>query len=319
MYMKQRVLYRDLPSLNRPLIPASDPMLTLAVTALTDQQLKLSEGLDQTRTHIAAAIWGPLCTKCLLLLCRKRDESNLPLIYPAWAQKSKHEKTHMIFQSQVASRAAKLEIQPPLVTTAPSHTPGGSADTLKQEQEVAANVAAYNTMISTEGNSLTFKDSLELQKTKVHVPLDWTEATTQLESYLAVLATILGATHAVVEGGQNKMGELITPAIVVYYFLIRVRAWLEEQWESDFTIASPDFGEEIHWFQITQNLNWLPSVFNVCVLRVLRKTNPPPAKGGNNNSTNSSNAGGNNSSSQDQLTNTKRDTRFKDSGKNGIT
>eukprot|EP00536_Pseudo-nitzschia_multiseries_P018387 jgi/Psemu1/55399/gm1.55399_g len=42
-------------------------------------------------------------------------------------------------------------------------------------------------MISTEGNSLTLKDSLELQKTKAYLPIDWTEATTQLESYLGWL------------------------------------------------------------------------------------------------------------------------------------
>eukprot|EP00536_Pseudo-nitzschia_multiseries_P004732 jgi/Psemu1/10672/gm1.10672_g len=135
----------------------------------------------------------------------------------------------MIFQSQVASRPDELGIQPPLVTTVTLKRlqdcnfhrtdtfdvadgipplaftpPGGSADTLKRDQEqAAANVAAYNTMISTEGNSLNLKDSLELQKTKVYVPMDWTEASTQLEIYLAVLATMLGATHAVVEGYQR--------------------------------------------------------------------------------------------------------------------
>eukprot|EP00536_Pseudo-nitzschia_multiseries_P002783 jgi/Psemu1/6302/gm1.6302_g len=198
--------------------------------------LKLGEGLDQMHTHAVAAAWGLLYTKCLLLLCGKLEEADLPPIYPAWAQKSKHKKIHMIFQSQVASKAYELGIQTPLVTTA----------VLKRSAHIL-NVAAYSTMISTEGNSLTLKDSLELQKTKAYILVDWTEAITQLESYLAVLATILGATHAVVKGYQlrllwlklqqmtlrraiaDEMGELITSAIVIYYFQIRVRAWLEEQ------------------------------------------------------------------------------------------
>eukprot|EP00536_Pseudo-nitzschia_multiseries_P014695 jgi/Psemu1/39784/gm1.39784_g len=206
----------------RPWDPPGDPKLTAAVTALTDHQLKLSESMDHKKSQSVKTTWGPLYTQRLLLLCGRQEEANLPPIYQAWAQKSKHERTHMIFQSQVAARASELGIQAPLITTAALKRfqdgnfhgtdpfdvadgilpmaftpPGGSAATLKREQEAAATVAAYDTMISTEGNSLTLKDSLELQKTKAYIPVDWTEATTQLESYLAVLATILGLNHDV--------------------------------------------------------------------------------------------------------------------------
>eukprot|EP00536_Pseudo-nitzschia_multiseries_P014180 jgi/Psemu1/37770/gm1.37770_g len=219
----------------------------------------------------------------------------------------------MIFQSQVATCAAEFLIQAPLVTTAALKKfqdgnfhgtdpfdvadgifplaftpPGGSAASLKRDQEAAATVAAYNTMISTEGNSLTLKDSLELQKTKAYLPIDWTEATTQLESYLALLVNILGMHHPVVQGYQNGLaklklqqmplrraianesGELITPSIVVYYFQIRMRGWLEEQWGSTFTVPSPGFRKDLQAFRITQNLHWLPNVTNVAVLRHLR-------------------------------------------------
>eukprot|EP00536_Pseudo-nitzschia_multiseries_P014494 jgi/Psemu1/38916/gm1.38916_g len=202
-YMKLKVMYRDLPELERPWDPPGDPALTAAVTALTDHQLKLSENMDHKRSQSVRTTWGPLYTQRLLLLCGKQEEANLPPIYQAWAQKSKHERTHMIFQSQVAARASELGIQAPLITTAALKRfqdgnfhgtdpfdvadgilpmaftpPGGSAATLKREQEAAATVAAYDTMISTEGNSLTLKDSLELQKTKAYIPVDWTEATT---------------------------------------------------------------------------------------------------------------------------------------------
>eukprot|EP00536_Pseudo-nitzschia_multiseries_P019342 jgi/Psemu1/60198/gm1.60198_g len=268
-YMKKNVLLRDLPGLAGP-APA-DPSLTAAFSALTDQQLRLSESLDQRRQessklHSVREVWGNLYTERLLLLCGKTTEADLPPIYTAWAKKSKHEKTHMVLQSQVATDAYNLGIQAPLITTAVLKRfqdcnfygtdpfdvadgilplaftpPGGSAATLKREHEAAANVAAYDTMISTHGNSLSLKDSLDLLKTKAYIPLDWTEATTQLKSYLAVLATILGATHNVVKAYQrglsrlewqqmplrraiaDELGDRITPTIVVYYFQVRIR------------------------------------------------------------------------------------------------
>eukprot|EP00536_Pseudo-nitzschia_multiseries_P010366 jgi/Psemu1/25709/gm1.25709_g len=267
-YMKKNVLRRDLPGLAGS-APA-DPTLTAAFSENTDQQLRLSESLDQRRQessklHLVREVWGALYTeRLLLLLCGKTTEAYLPPVYTAWAKKSKHEKTHMILQSQVATSAYNLGLQAPLVTTAVLKRfqdcnfygtdpfdvadgilplaftpPGGSAATLTREHEEAANVAAYDTMISTQGHSLSLKDSLELQKTKAYIPFDWTDATTQLKHYLAVLATLLGATHDVVKCYQrglsrlewqqmplcraiaDEVGERITPAIVVYYFQVR--------------------------------------------------------------------------------------------------
>eukprot|EP00536_Pseudo-nitzschia_multiseries_P015908 jgi/Psemu1/44246/gm1.44246_g len=196
-YMKKNVLLRDLPGLAGSAAPADPATLTAAFSALTDQQLRLSESLEQRRQessklHSVREVWGNLYTERLLLLC-------------AWAKKSKHKKTHMVFQSQIATDAYNLGIQAPLITTAVLKRfqdcnfygtdpfdvadsilplaftpPGGSATTLKREYEAAAHVAAYDIMISTQGNSLSLKDSLELQKTKAYIPLDWTEATTHV-------------------------------------------------------------------------------------------------------------------------------------------
>eukprot|EP00536_Pseudo-nitzschia_multiseries_P003135 jgi/Psemu1/7029/gm1.7029_g len=155
MYMKSKVLYRDLPGLNR-LPTIGDPALTTAMAALTDHQLRLTP---------VAALW-------------KARRSRPPPIYQAWTQKSKHKKTHMIFQSQVASCASELFIQAPLVTIAElkrfqygNFYGTDPFDTLKREQEAAANVAAYDTVISIEGNSFTLEDSRELHKTKAYIPL----------------------------------------------------------------------------------------------------------------------------------------------------
>eukprot|EP00536_Pseudo-nitzschia_multiseries_P015222 jgi/Psemu1/41682/gm1.41682_g len=246
---------------------------------------------NSSQLHTVREVWGPLYMERLLLLCDKTDETQLPPIYTAWAKKSKHEKTHMILQSQVATDAYNLGIQAPLITTAvlkrlqdcnfygtdpfdvadgiPPLTftpPGGSAATLKREHEEGAkNVAAYNTMMSTQGNSLSLKDSLELQKTKAYIPLDWTKATTQLKSYMAVLATLLGATHDVVKSYHRGLSRLKWQQMPLQ------RAIADEVGEritpSDTTLPSPEFGEGIHWFQMTQNLNWLPNVSNVDALR----------------------------------------------------
>eukprot|EP00536_Pseudo-nitzschia_multiseries_P010377 jgi/Psemu1/25748/gm1.25748_g len=232
MYMKSKVLYRDLPGLNR--LPTSgDLALTAAMVALTDHQLRLSEGLDKRCSQPVRGTWCPLYTKHLLLLCGKSEEAALPPIYQAWAQKTKHGKTHTIFQSQVASCAAELFIQAPLFTTA----------VLKRFQDgnfygtdhfdVADGILplAFTPRKAIPSPWRTHKSCIR-PKTKVYIPVDWTEATTQLGSYLAVLATILGVNHEVVQGYQkglmrlklqqmplrraiaDKLGELITPAIV---------------------------------------------------------------------------------------------------------
>eukprot|EP00536_Pseudo-nitzschia_multiseries_P018878 jgi/Psemu1/57767/gm1.57767_g len=68
-YMKHKVMYRDLPELERPWDTPGDPALTAAVTALTDHQLKLSENMDHKRSQSVRTTWGPLYTQRLLLLC----------------------------------------------------------------------------------------------------------------------------------------------------------------------------------------------------------------------------------------------------------
>eukprot|EP00536_Pseudo-nitzschia_multiseries_P019064 jgi/Psemu1/58745/gm1.58745_g len=217
MYMKNKVLYRDIPGLDSPPIPPGDPVLTAAVTALTDHQLKLSEGLDQKHTeagvHPSCSL-GPLVHQALVAALWEaggiRPSSHLPSLGP---EEQAPEDPHDLPEPTVLKRLQDCNFD--------------GTDPFDREQEAAVNV-------------------VELQKTKAYI---------LLESYLAVLATILGATHAVVEGYQHgllwlklqqmplrraiadEMGDLIIPAIVVYYFDISVRAWLEEQW--NLTSPSP--------------------------------------------------------------------------------
>eukprot|EP00536_Pseudo-nitzschia_multiseries_P008088 jgi/Psemu1/19564/gm1.19564_g len=139
--------------------------------------------------------WGSMYAKRLLILCGKNIAGNLHPVYNALAKHKQNEKTHMIFQSQVVPVAEELVIFPPL--TDPFHVadgilslafipPGGSMETLKRQHKESATMAMYNTMISTEGNSHSLKDSLSLHKTKSCIPMDWTEATSQFECYLVL-------------------------------------------------------------------------------------------------------------------------------------
>eukprot|EP00536_Pseudo-nitzschia_multiseries_P009678 jgi/Psemu1/23979/gm1.23979_g len=388
LYMRNQVLYWDLPGLKHPIQPAPvvDPTLAATLTALTDQQLKLSEGLDQRRPPATVKnTWGPFSRKPICphlpslglegqamkdphdlpeptplvttAALKKFQDGNfhgtdpfdvadgiLPLAFtPPWAQDAaatvaaydtmistegnsltlkdslKLQKTKAYLPVEWTKATTQLESYLAVLATilegqaredphdlpeqgghmrcrvphpsSPGHycctqgipgwqlpwhqpvrvadgilplaftPPGGSAASLKREQEAAATIAAYDTIISTEGNFLTLKDSLELQKTKAYLPIDWTEATTQLESYLAVLATILGLHHPAVQSYQkglmklklqqmplcraiaDELGELITPAIVIYYFQIR----------------------DFQAFRITQNLHWLINVSNLAL------------------------------------------------------
>eukprot|EP00536_Pseudo-nitzschia_multiseries_P007095 jgi/Psemu1/16945/gm1.16945_g len=68
-YMKHKVMYRDLPELDRPWDTPGDPKLTAAVTALRDHQLKLSKNMDHKKAQSVRTTWGPLYTQRLLLLC----------------------------------------------------------------------------------------------------------------------------------------------------------------------------------------------------------------------------------------------------------
>ena len=166
--------------------------------------------------------------------------------------------------------------------------PGGSPTARKQQLEDATAAAAYDTMVSTEGNSISFSDATTLGKAKGYIPVDWTEALLQLEGYLPVLATLIGTDHPLVRNYlsgldrlkriqltlrhalKDECGGKLAPAILVYYFQIRVRCWLEDQWDSDTPVEAPSFTQEFRTFKLSRNLNWLPGISDVPALQGLK-------------------------------------------------
>ena len=149
---------------------------------------------------------------------------------------------------------------------------------------------AYDTMVSTEGNSINYCDAVTMSKSKGYVTTDWTKALMQIEGYFPIAATLLGVTHPVVHNYQrgldilsksqlslrwelvSEYGYLLAPALMVHYFQLQMRRWLEVQWDSDNTIPPLDFAQYIWTFKMSKIFHWLPSMSNIPVLKALRKS-----------------------------------------------
>ncbi|VEU39857.1 unnamed protein product, partial [Pseudo-nitzschia multistriata] len=336
LYMEEKVLHRDLPGLVSvpSLVGPETAALTAAVSTLTDTHLRATQASEHRRAEDAKPatleeVFGSLNAQRLRTLCSAKQAEDLPPVYTAWTSKKKGEKLHALFQSHVDQSARELGLQPPFVPLAALKSfqafrfygiddcelgdgilpmafapPGGSPTARKQQLEDATAAAAYDTMVSTEGNSISFSDATTLGKAKGYIPVDWTEALLQLEGYLPVLATLIGTDHPLVRNYlsgldrlkriqltlrhalKDECGGKLAPAILVYYFQIRVRCWLEDQWDSDTPVEAPSFTQEFRTFKLSRNLNWLPGISDVPALQGLRKPTTPapsartPARGG---------------------------------------
>ncbi|VEU43031.1 unnamed protein product, partial [Pseudo-nitzschia multistriata] len=240
IYMDKKVLHRDLPGLV-PIPTHVNPgtaALTAAVSTLTDNQLKMNEAnerrrAEETKPASMEDVFGALNVSRLLSLCLVEQDSDLPGIYQGWTSKKKGEKLHALFQSYVDQSARELGLQAPFVPTSILKTfqafrfygvdecnvgdgilpmafapPGGSPTARKRQMEDAQAALAYDTLVSTEGNSLNLSDALTLGKSQGYVPLDWTEALLQIEGYLPVLATIAGVEHPLVRSYLDGLERL---------------------------------------------------------------------------------------------------------------
>ena len=262
-------------------------------------------------------VFGGLNVQRLKSLCHTDTVEELPPIYQGWTTKKKGEKLHALFQSYVDQTAREVGLQAPFVPTSTLKAfqsfqfygidecalgdgilpmafapPGGSPTARKQQLEAATAADAYDTLISTSGNSLNLSDALALGKAKGYVPIEWTEAVLQVEGYLPVLATLLGVEHPLVRNYLNGLDRLkriqlglrhalvdecgtqLAQAILVYYFQLWVWCWLEEQWDTDATIEVPSFTQEFLIFKMSKNLSWLPVVSDVPALKELKVSYP---------------------------------------------
>ena len=86
-FMKERVLYRDLPLRNPRTFPAAnhDGQLTHTLALLTNAQLKANATNERAKTKSPTDAFGETNVHKLLLLCHAELPGDLPQLYDAWA------------------------------------------------------------------------------------------------------------------------------------------------------------------------------------------------------------------------------------------
>ena len=342
-FMKQKVLFRDLPSYQRR-TQRSDPAtaaLTAAVNTMAATQLRADEANerrrdDSDRPTTVIEAFGEDTSARLLTLAHVDEVDLLPILWTNLAAKKKRQDYQSIVQQAVDGAARSMKrLQGPTVSTAtlafiktirlqgndPSDVgsgvlpmafvpPGGASPRARMRlAEESANVSSYQNMMSTEGQHITSADAKELAKVKGFVAGIWTEATVQLDSYLYVLIALLGANHPLTVAYRNgiefldrhllviqqafdiKVGTKLAPALLVYCFQLKVRAWFDEQLLSEYHVPVPIFNDDLRRFIYSKNLDWLPDVSDVPELAILRRPTTLPYGNGNGSGGGSSGSG----------------------------
>jgi len=170
-----------------------------------------------------------------------------------------------------------------------------------EDQELAF---TYMNMMATAGQQITSADAKALSKSKGYVVTKWSEVYVQLRGYLPVLATIIGNNHPLFlayqrgveayhrdslqyhEALDEEVGELLAPALLVYMFQIKLRAWFEEQWSASDSCPVPDFAEPFRRFKYEKHLQGLPTysaIPELCCLAPKPDSSVPWSGGGSSN------------------------------------
>ena len=230
-YMKKKVLFRDLPSL-QPAVGQNDPTiaaLTGAVNTMANTQLRADAQNERRRdereqpTTIPEA-FGEDNVQKLLVLCNQPASDLLPIVYTKMASKKKREDLHTIVTQAVEKGARSLGMREapalPVATLSfiktfrfhgidecdigsgmlpMSFIPLGAASAKAKARSIedTTNAFGYVNMMGTVGQSLTSADAKELAKSKGYAVTDWSECFAQINGYTPYLVTFLGALHPV--------------------------------------------------------------------------------------------------------------------------
>ena len=147
--------------------------------------------------------------------------------------------------------------------------------------------------------ALLATDAKKLYNAKGCLAREWPEAEIQLELCAVMLGTILGTQHATVQAyleGLNRykamriklhasmdkeFGPRLAPALLVFYFQLNMRSWLEERWRfGDETNGVPDFMTGFREFTWGLRLTWLPNHTTIPTLAALAASPTPAAPSG---------------------------------------
>lgn len=133
-------------------------------------------------------------------------------------------------------------------------------------------ISSYNHLITNSG-AISVEDATKLAKIKGYVPTSWSEALIQVKGYTNFLMAFLGYQHAVTQkyiegyefleyiylnlqrGVKERVGPKLGPALVVYHFQLKIRAWFKYQWMSLTPVPAPDFVvQDLMQYEESQNL-----------------------------------------------------------------
>ena len=192
----------------------------------------------------------------------------------------------------IGSGLLPFSIVPP---EAPSR-PGRKA--LLEDQERAR---LYDLSGEAVSGAISSGDAKKLYNSKGYIPTEWTEATIQIEEYAVMLGTLLGAKHKAVthyvgavklydriktrlQAAMNrKYGVKLAPALLILYFQLNVRSWLEERWEYDMLDSdSPDLITGMRTYLRSNRFDWLPHHEDIAALSSLNNPTPTAPPSGSN-------------------------------------
>ena len=75
-----------------------------------------------------------------------------------------------------------------------------------------------------------------------------------------------------------KVGTKLAPALLVYCFQLKVRAWFDEQLLPQHHVPAPVFKDDLRRFIYSKNLDWLPDMSDVPELAILQRPTIPPVR-----------------------------------------
>ena len=118
-FMKEEVLYRDLPFRNPCTTTTGnhDGQLTQTLTLLTDAQLKANATNERAKTKSPTYAFGETNVCKFLLLCHVELPGDLPQLYDAWANVPKNKDLQLVFADAISAAADHFLISNPVAIT----------------------------------------------------------------------------------------------------------------------------------------------------------------------------------------------------------
>jgi hypothetical protein len=330
---RQRVLYQHLPALMPNNVPTTSiPRMDDLVSQLSqlNNQARLDRVARQEARDLATKPksvrekFGDYVTDRLLMLTDSADDEDLPRVYHELAARQKGVNKRLLVQQcfDIAAQEFGVNKLPvasthvidldnwdfigtsydaigtgllPFSVVPPDAPSKAGKKALLEEQE---RIHLYDLSGEAVSGAISSTDAKKLYNNKGYVPTEWTEASTQIESYVIILAVVLGSAHRAIiqymkavnmygrvktrlQAAMNKkFGAKAAPALLVLYFQLNVRSWFEERWTFDLNDReAPELLDGLQSYIRSNRFDWLPSHEDIPALEFLTSGREPASSG----------------------------------------